>query len=66
MNSSSELFNLKKYDFKKTYELWKGNSKFFLSGLIYAGPNYHYGLITFIYTVIYTVNGIIVILLVTN
>jgi hypothetical protein len=64
MNSSNELLNMKEFKFKRTFELWKGNNKFFLNGLIYAGTNYHKGLITFIYIILYTINGIIVILLV--
>jgi palmitoyltransferase ZDHHC9/14/18 len=63
MNSSSEILNLKNLEFKPNYQLWKGNSKFFLNGLIYAGPNYKYGLITLFYTIAYSINGIIVILL---
>jgi hypothetical protein len=63
MNSSSELLHLKNLNLIPTYKLWKGKSKFFLNGHIYAGPNYHYGLVTLFYVLAFTTNGIIVILL---
>lgn len=66
MNSSSELFNLKNLEFKRQYELWKGNNRFFLNGLIYAGPNFHFGLLTLLYIILYTTNGILIVLLVIN
>ena len=40
-----------KYEKKtvKAYEEWKGNNKFCFKGKIYAGSEYYYGLLTFLY-----------------
>ena len=33
----------------KIYQEWKGNNKFCFKGKIYAGSEYYYGLLTFLY-----------------
>lgn len=39
----------------KLYELFKGNGKFFMNGKFYAGPGFHWGILTALYILIYSI-----------
>ena len=52
-NSINRILTKSKKKEIKLYETWKGNNKFCLKGKIYIGSEYYYGLLTFIYILIF-------------